>query len=100
MALYPSSTLNSAHSGSAAVCGTALTEIWEPPVANRFYNFWAGTAKDYNDNDTVTNNPIFCAKFDANGKVVNQTYPAYNVQTAANGDLVGRNVYGFIGNII
>ena len=77
-----------------------LTEIWEPPVANRFYNFWAGTAKDYNDNDTVTNNPIFCAKFDANGKVVDQTYPAYNVQTAANGDLVGRNVYGFIGNII
>jgi hypothetical protein len=74
-----------------------LTQVWTPPVANRFYNFWAGTAKEYNDNDTVTNNPIFCAKFNASGKVVDQIYPAYNVQTAANGDLVGRNVYGFIG---
>lgn len=77
-----------------------LTEVWEPPVTNRFYNFWAGNTKDYNDNDTVTvtNNPIFCAKIDANGKVVNQIYPAYNVQTAANADLVGRNVYGYVGS--
>lgn len=81
---------------------SALTQIWEPPVANRFYNFWAGPDKHYNidDSDTVTDNPYFCAKFDATGKVVNQIYPAYNVQTAANGDLVGRNVYGFIGDII
>ena len=77
---------------------SALTQIWEPPVANRFYNFWAGPDKDYNDNDTVTNNPYFCAKIDTNGKVVDQIYPAYNVQTSANGGLYGRNVYGFIGN--
>ena len=83
-----------------------LTEIWSPPVANRFYNFWAGTAKDYSDNDPgVTNNPYFCAKIDANGKVVNQIYPSYNVQTAAlnSSNVVvnlGRNVYGYIGTPI
>ena len=83
-----------------------LTEIWSPPVANRFYNFWAGTAKDYSDNDPgVTNNPYFCAKIDANGKVVNQIYPSYNVQTAALNSSnavvnMGRNVYGYIGTPI
>ncbi len=84
-----------------------LTEIWEPPVANRFYNFWAGPDKHYNidDSDDVTDNPYFCAKFNAAGKVVNQIYPYYNVQTAAIGGLslvpglFGRNVYGFVGSV-
>jgi len=74
-----------------------LTNVWNPPVANRFYNFWRGSAIDYNDNDTVTDFPLFSAKIDANGKVVDQAYPVYNVETYANSELLGRNVYGYIG---
>jgi hypothetical protein len=76
---------------------SALTEVWIPPVANRFYNFWAGLSKDYNDGDSVTNHPFFCAKFDENGSVVEQITPAFDVQTYANGANSGRNLYGYVG---
>lgn len=79
-----------------------LTLVWEPPVADRFYSFWAGNAKDYNDNDssTLPNHPKFCAKFDANGKVIDQVYPTYTVETytqTSDTSKTGRNVYGFVG---
>jgi hypothetical protein len=74
-----------------------LTNVWIPPVADRFYNFWRGPSVNYNDNDLVTDNPYFSAKINANGKVLPQIFPNYNVETFANGELLGRNVYGYVG---
>jgi hypothetical protein len=65
-----------------------LSTVWEPPVADKFYLFY-NTDRNF-DQSTVsvpgtsnpTNKPLFCAKFDANGKVIPQISPSNTIQTA------------------
>jgi hypothetical protein len=69
-----------------------FTQKWIPPVANRYYNFI--TEKDYNPGDATfgvggalryTKYPYYCAEFDENGEVKDQTIPYPNSQTAWEG---------------
>jgi hypothetical protein len=56
-----------------------LTVPWYPPIADKFYTF-KNKNKDYNTGSggngsnmpSITSNPFFCAKFDANGKVLKE----------------------------
>jgi len=61
---------------------TDFTEKWIPPVANRFYVF--RTTKNYDPDETgkYTETPFYCAKFDADGEVIEQIIPTPNSQTA------------------
>ena len=75
-----------------------LTQKWIPPFANRFYVFQ--TEKDYNPNDAMfttgpsagqfkyTKFPYYCAEFNEDGEMVNQTSPTPDSQTA----WVGQNL--------
>jgi hypothetical protein len=69
---------------------------WTPPVAGQFYNFI--TVKDYNPQDLVfpptspyaglplySNFPIYCARINENGEVIEQAGSTPNVQTAWEG---------------
>jgi hypothetical protein len=70
---------------------------WTPPVAGKFYNFI--TVKNYNPQNLVfppisgaiqgeplyTNFPIYCARINANGEVIEQINSIPNVQTAWEG---------------
>ena len=62
---------------------SGLTQEWNPPVANKFYNFWQ-PAKSYNTPGTSgpSKKPFFCAKINANGEVIELAAPANTVQTA------------------
>jgi len=69
-----------------------LSQKWVPPFKDRFYVFQ--TAKDYNPNDAMfttgpsagqfkyTKFPYYCAKFNEDGEMVNQTSPDPDSQTA------------------
>ena len=70
----------------------AFTQKWIPPVADRFYNFI--TSKNYNPGGVTfgpsgplryTEKPYYCAKFNAEGEVIDQIAPIPNVQTAWSG---------------
>ena len=55
-----------------------LTEVWHPPIADKFYTFKAtkdyetGAANPGSKFPRITSYPIFCAKFNANGKVIQE----------------------------
>jgi len=83
-----------------------FAEIWTPPLANKFYLF-QNTNRNYNVGDfyssdpPITNNPLFSAKFDSLGRVVNLPLPENTNQTAwaEDGDPLinlGRNLYQFV----
>jgi hypothetical protein len=70
---------------------SAFTQKWIPPFADKFYVF--RTSKNYNPGGVTfpppintlryTEKPYYCAKFNGNGKVIDQITPlAYDVQTA------------------
>jgi len=61
---------------------TNFTQKWIPPVANRFYVF--RTTKNYDPYATgkYTATPFYCAKFDADGEIIEQIVPTPNSQTA------------------
>jgi hypothetical protein len=69
----------------------AFTQKWIPPVAvNRYYVFQ--TSKDYNPNNITfpsppgglkyTKFPYYCAEFNSNGKVIEQTGTTPDMKTA------------------
>jgi hypothetical protein len=65
----------------------AFTQKWVPPVAaNRYYVFQ--TSKDYNPNNITfpplkyTKFPYYCAEFNSNGKVIEQTGTTPDMKTA------------------
>lgn len=67
---------------------SALSTIWEPPVADKFYLFY-NTNRNFDESivsvpgtPNPTNKPLCCAQFDANGKVIQQTSPNNTIQTA------------------
>jgi hypothetical protein len=85
-----------------------LTEVWLPPVANAFYLF-QNTDRNYNVEVTgpypstpaVTNKPLFSAKFDSLGRIIELDVPANTNQTAwaEDGDPIinfGRNLSQFV----
>ena len=64
----------------------AFTQKWVPPVANRFYVFQ--TSKNYNPEGATfpplkySEYPYYCARFDGNGKVIEQLGETPDMQTA------------------
>ena len=61
-----------------------LTQEWNPPVANKFYNFWQ-PVRPYaipQASGAGFNKPFFSAKINANGEIVELTPPANTIQTA------------------
>jgi hypothetical protein len=64
-----------------------LTEVWIPPVADKFY-IYLNKDLDYSVGPTLSSMPAptdkqyFCAKFDANGAVVPIVSPGNTVKTA------------------
>jgi hypothetical protein len=66
---------------------SALTEVWLPPLADKFYLF-QNTDRDYSTGDyygstpPVTNKPLFSAKFDSLGRVITLDPPNNTNQTA------------------
>lgn len=61
---------------------TNFTEKWIPPVPNRFYVFRTTKNYDPDATDKYTATPFYCAKFDADGEVIEQIIPTPNSQTA------------------
>jgi hypothetical protein len=60
-----------------------LTQVWNPPVADKFYNFWRPErAYNVDDANGPSENPFFCAKINEEGEVVKLTYPENTIQTA------------------
>lgn len=72
-----------------------FTDKWTPPVPGRFYVFQ--TTKDYNPGDVVFNGgpndgelkytkfPFYCAKFNGEGEIVEQTTVLFDSETAWQG---------------
>lgn len=80
-----------------------FTNTWIPPLADKFYLF-QNKNRNYNEGDVysadppVTNKPLYSAKFDSAGKVVELPITEYTVQTAWAEDPdpltnLGRNLY-------
>jgi len=85
---------------------SGLTTPWLPPLADKFYLF-QNTNREYNTGDVyptdpaVTNKPLFCAKFDSLGRVVELPTPENTNQTAwaEDGDPLinfGRNLSQYV----
>jgi len=88
-----------------------FTNKWTPPIANRFYVFQ--TSKDYNPGDVefiggtsagqlkYTKFPYYCAQFNEEGEVIEQTTGLFDSQTAWNGmnevntGLLGEDNYAY-----
>jgi hypothetical protein len=71
---------------------SAFTQKWVPPIADKFYNFV--TSKNYNPGAVnfgggsplrYSEYPYYCAKFNADGEVIDQIAPTPNVQTSWEG---------------
>ena len=62
----------------------ALTQVWNPPVADKFYNFWRPErAYNVEDAEGPSENPFFSARITENGEIVELLTPDTNtVQTA------------------
>jgi len=81
-----------------------LSNLWEPPVPNKFYLFY-NALRDYNQSVVTINGmgvptdfPICSAQFTALGKVISQTLPTNTIKTAwrVTGQALtnyGRNLY-------
>jgi hypothetical protein len=80
---------------------SSFTQKWIPPVANKFYNFT--TSKDYNPGNVTFSSgpfagqlryskyPYYCAKFTADGEVIDQIAPIPNIETSWEGQNISNS---------
>jgi hypothetical protein len=52
---------------------TEFTQKWIPPVADKFYNFITETDYDPDNTGIYTQYPYYCAQFNSDGEVIEQT---------------------------